>query len=159
MVALLGHENEYVRSWAVYLLAEGSDPSDEAIRRFAAMAREETSALVRLYLASALQRVPVAKRWETVAALAARGEDAADHNQPLMIWYAAEPLAELDMDRALTLALESKVPRMFSFMVQRIAALRTQDALRVLADRLARTENPAHQMELVNGLGQIVGKK
>jgi hypothetical protein len=29
----------------------------------------------------------------------------------------------------------------------------------VLADRLARTENPAHQMELVNGLGQIVGKK
>ena len=83
----------------------------------------------------------------------------ADHNQPLMVWYAAEPLAELNMERALTLALDSKLPRLFPFMVQRIAAIRTQEALRVLAERLARTENPAQQTELVNGLSQIVKKK
>jgi hypothetical protein len=123
------------------------------------MARQDTSPLVRLYLASALQRVPAAKRWDVIAGLVAHGEDAADQNQPLMVWYAAEPLAELDMARALTLSLESKLPGLFSFTVQRIASIRTQDALRVLAERLGRTENPAQQTELVDGINQIVKKK
>jgi putative membrane-bound dehydrogenase-like protein len=155
---LLGHDNEYVRSWAVQLLAENSNPPAAALERFAAMAREDGSALVRLYLASALQRVAAEKRWTIVTNLMARQEDAGDHNQPLMVWYAAEPLAGLDMERALTLALDSKLPRVFSFMVQRIAATRTQDALRVLAERLVQVTDPAQQLEIVNGLGQIVGK-
>ena len=157
-LALLGHESEYVRSWAVYLMAEGKDPSDEALRRFATMAREEKSALVRLYLASALQRVPAAKRWDVVTGLMTHAEDATDHNQPLMVWYAAEALADVNMERALSLAADAKLPRMFPYMVQRIAATKSPEALRVLADRLARTENPAHQAELVNGLSQIVKK-
>jgi putative membrane-bound dehydrogenase-like protein len=159
LLELLGHDSEYVRSWAVALLAEDKQPSEEALRGFARLAREDPSPLVRLYLASALQRVPAAKRWDVVAALVAHGEDAGDHNQPLMVWYAAEPLAELDMARALTLSLESKLPRLFSFTVQRIASIRTQDALRVLTERLGRTEDPAQQTELVDGITQIVKKK
>lgn len=46
----------------------------------------------------------------------------------------------------------------FSFMVQRIAAMKTQDALRVLAERLARTTNAAEQAALVSGISQIVKK-
>ena len=56
------------------------------------MAKAEGSALVRLYIASALQRVPAEKRWDAVTALFSRAEDSNDHNQPLMAWYAAEPL-------------------------------------------------------------------
>ena len=63
------------------------------------------------------------------------------------------------MARALTLSVESKLPRLFSFTVQRIASIRTQEALRVLTDRLGRTENPAQQTELVDGISQIVKKK
>jgi hypothetical protein len=159
LLELLGHDNEYVRSWAVYLLVEGKQPSQDALRRFAALAREDTSPLVRLYLASALQRVPVANRWDVVEGLVAHGEDAADQNQPLMVWYAAEPLADLDMVRAMTLSLESKLPRLFSFTVQRIASIRTQDALRVLTDRLGRTEDPAQQADLLDGISLIVKKK
>jgi putative membrane-bound dehydrogenase-like protein len=159
LLELLGHDSEYLRSWAVYLLVEGKQPSDKVLRRFAWLARQDTSQLVRLYLASALQRVPAAKRWDVVAGLVAHGEDADDQNQPLMVWYAAEPLAEVDMARALTLSLDSKLPRLFSFTVQRIAAIRTQDALRVLTERLGRTENPAQQTELVDGINQIVRKK
>jgi putative membrane-bound dehydrogenase-like protein len=155
---LLGHDSEYLRSWAIALLAEDSNPPDAALQRFAAMSRDDGSALVRLSLASALQRVPAAKRWEVVAGLLARAEDAGDHNQPLMVWYAAEPLADLNMERALTLALDAKLPRVFPFMVQRIAAIRTQEAVRVLAERLARTTDPAQQLELVNGLSQVVSK-
>lgn len=155
---LLGHDSEYLRSWAVYLLVEGRNPSEEALRRFAALARQDTSQLVRLYLASALQRVPVEKRWDVVAGLVARDVDAADHNLPLMVWYAAEPLADADMARALALGAESKLPRIFPFTVQRIAAIKTQDALRVLAERLARTGDTAQQTELVSGINQIVKK-
>ena len=155
-VELLGHPDEYVRSWAITLLAEGSDPPEAALRQFARMAREDGSALVRLSIASALQRTPAVKRWDILAGLVSHEEDAADPNLPLMVWWAAEPLAALDMERALTLSLEGRLPRLFSFTVQRIAALKTQDALRVLADRLARTEDPALQAELVNGLNLIV---
>ena len=153
---LLDHPSEYIRSWGVYLLVEEKRPSNEAVSRFAGLAREDPSALVRLYIASALQRTPVEKRWDAVTALLARGEDSSDHNLPLMVWYAAEPLAELDPARALTLAAESTLPNVFAFTAQRIAALGTAEALRVLAERLARTDNPTHQQALVAGINAIV---
>jgi putative membrane-bound dehydrogenase-like protein len=159
LMKLLSHENEYVRSWAIHLMAEDKRISDGAMRELARLAREDRSALVRLYLASALQRVPVERRWETLTGLLARDEDAADQNLPLMIWYAAEPVVELDMTRALGLAAGSKLPRMFSFTVQRIAAVGTQDALRVLTDRLGRTEDATQQKELASGITQIVGRR
>jgi putative membrane-bound dehydrogenase-like protein len=157
LIDLLGHDDEYVRSWAVFLLVEAQSPSDKALRQFARMARQDPSPLVRLYLASALQRIPVQRRWDVIAALLARDEDAADHNLPMMIWYGAEPAVALDMPRALEIAFESKLPRVLTFAVRRIAAVGTQDALRVLTDRLGRTANLAHQRELVNGINQIVG--
>ena len=157
LIALLGHDSEYVRSWAIYLLVEGKDPSDAALARFAALAREDGSALVRLYLASALQRVPAAKRWDVLAGLAARPEDATDQNLPLMVWYAAEPMAELDLARALRLGLDARLPQLFSYTVQRIASIGTPEALRVLAEQLARTEGKTQQQELVNGITRIVG--
>jgi putative membrane-bound dehydrogenase-like protein len=155
---LLNHESEYVRSWAVYLLVEGKNPSDSTLRLFAKMAREDRSPLVRLYLASALQRTPPAKKWDVLAGLSAHAEDAADRNQPLMVWYAAEPVVALDMPRALTLAEASKLPRLFQFTVRRIAAVGTQDALRTLTDRLGRTADAAERRELASGIDRIVGK-
>jgi hypothetical protein len=102
--------------------------------------------------------VPVDQRWDVLAGLVAHGEDAGDQNQPMMVWYAVEPLVERDMTRALGLAFDSKFPRLVSFAVQRIAAIGTQDALRVLTERLGRTDNPVHQAELLAGITQIVKK-
>jgi len=155
---LLAHDNEYVRSWAVYLLVEGQQPSDSTVRHFAKMAREDRSPLVRLYLASALQRTPVAKRWDALSGLLARSEDAADHNLPLMVWYATEPVVELNMPRALALTATSRLPKLFSFTIRRIAAVGTQDALKTLTDRLGRTTDPAERKELASGISRIVGK-
>jgi len=159
LVQLLDHESEYIRSWAVYLTVAGKNPSADAVLRFGQLAKTDTSALVRLYLASALQRVPVEKRWDALTALLAHDEDAGDHNVPMMVWYAAEPVVPLDMARALGLAADSKLPKLFTFTVQRIAAVGTQDALRVLTDRLGRTVDPAHRLDLVDGITQIVGKR
>ena len=156
--ALLDHENEYVRSWAVTLLAEDRKVSDATLRHFAKLAVREPSPLVRLYLASALQRVPPAQRWDVLAGLLGHAEDAADHNQPLMVWYAAEPAVALDMTRALTLAAGTRLPGVFSFTVRRIAAVGTQEALRTLTDRLGRTAAPGERHELADGINRIVGK-
>src|SRR5262249_46592280 len=146
-------------SWAVYLLVDGKNPSDEALRRFARLAREDGSPLVRLYLASALQRVPVEKRWDVLTGLQAHDEDAADQNLPLMIWYAAEPVVALDMARALGQSFDSKLPRLLPFTVQRIASVGTQEALRALSDRLGRTEDGPRRLELVNGINQMVRRE
>lgn len=156
---LLGHESEYVRSWAVYLLVQDRRPSDATLRQFAAMARKDESALVRLYLASALQRAPAEKRWDALEGLLARAEDAADHNQPLMVWYAAEPVVALDMPRALTLAAGTKLPGLLPYTVRRVAAVGTQDALRALTDRLGRSVDAVERRELVSGINLIVGKQ
>ena len=140
------------------LLVESKQPSDATLKQFARLATRDSSPLVRLYLASALQRVPPTKRWDVLTGLLAHPEDAADHNQPLMVWYAAEPAVELDMPRALTLAAETKLRNLFAYTVRRIAAVGTQNALRTLTDRLGLTANTMERTELASGINRIVGK-
>jgi putative membrane-bound dehydrogenase-like protein len=156
LVELTAADSEYVRSWAVALLVDGRTPSDAVVARMTHLARTDPSALVRLYVASALQRVPVEQRWDALTALMSRGEDAADQNLAMMIWYAAEPVVALDMSRALELSLATKLTRLFPFTVRRIAAVGSPAALLVLTNRLGRTEDAAQQKELLAGITQIV---
>ena len=77
----LDDEDEHVRAWAVRLLVDdGKTPTPAVIAAFAALAsRSKPSGLVRLFLASTLQRLPVnADRWPLAEALAARAEYADD---------------------------------------------------------------------------------
>ena len=156
LVPLLGHESEYIRSWSVQLLAEDRRVSDEALEAFAQAAREDESALVRVYLASALQRIEPARRWEVIEGLHGRAEDAEDQNIPLMTWYATEPVVTLDMDRSLDLALSSELPRSLSFTVQRIAADDSQEALQILSERLGQIEQQEKKQIILDAINQIV---
>ncbi len=92
----LGHPSENVRVWAIRFLTEKRATDDTVLRRFARMAREDKSAMVRLALASALQRISVGQRAEIAANLLQHVEDENDHNLPLMLWYGIEPLAAED---------------------------------------------------------------
>lgn len=121
---LLGHENEHVRSWAVRLLVDDRDPPPEAVTRFAAMASSERSALVRLFLASALQRLPLENRWAIVEGLVGHAEDAEDPNLPLMIWYGMEPLVAADPARAIRLVSGTKLPTVRRYIARRAASAR-----------------------------------
>jgi hypothetical protein len=77
---------------------------------------------VRLYLASALQRLPVEQRWEIAAGLIKHGQDSSDHNIPTVLWYGVEPLVGADPERALELAAASKIEPIARFLVRRAAA-------------------------------------
>src|SRR5690606_20038590 len=118
---LLDHADEYVRGWTIQLIAEDNDVPDDARRRFATLAKRDTSALVRLYLASALQRMAPEQRWDIVKNLSMREEDGADQNIPLMVWYALEPLVAIDANQATELAKNAKLPGLADFVSRRIA--------------------------------------
>lgn len=110
LARLLSDGEEYVRAWAIRLEVEDKSASPAMLDRFAELAASDPSPVVRLHLASALQRLPLEQRWPIAERLAAHGEDAGDANIPLMIWYAVEPLVFADPGRAIALLQSSKLP-------------------------------------------------
>lgn len=117
--ALLHDPQEHVRVWAVRLLGDRGMIGAATAKRLAAAAKKEESALVRLYLASAMQRMAYDDRWEVASALTFRRPT--EHGRPLslMIWYGIEPAVPEDSGRAVELAAASRMP-----LVRRHAARR-----------------------------------
>jgi putative membrane-bound dehydrogenase-like protein len=134
LLGLLSNENEYVRGWAIQILAEDENPSDAALQRFAELAVSDKSQLVRLYLTSALERTDPAKRWKVIEGLVQHAEDKDDHNLPLMYWYALEPMVKTDMNRALEIAMKAKEPKILQYTTQRIAAINTPESKKTLQE-------------------------
>jgi putative membrane-bound dehydrogenase-like protein len=121
--AQLASPRESARAWMVQLLCENGKPAPAALKQFAAMAKSDPSPLVRLYLASAAQRLPVEQRWDILAGLVSHAEDAADHNLPLMYWYAAEPVVAKDSAKGIALLKETKIPLVREFIARRLTLL------------------------------------
>ncbi|MFM7149751.1 MAG: PVC-type heme-binding CxxCH protein [Gemmataceae bacterium] len=104
----LNDSGAFVRGWAIQLACESKKVSKKTIDKFERLAKEDPSPVVRLYLASNLQRLPLDKRWTVLSELVQHGEDSNDHNLPLMYWYAMEPLAEIAPERGSTLHLNPR---------------------------------------------------
>jgi hypothetical protein len=129
----LASSDPWVRSWTLQALGEAlpsrpadaweSDNARNALAGLARLATEDDSPVVRRHIASLLQRIPASARWETLAALAAHGEDAADPILPLLYWYAAEGAVVEQPDRALELIRSAKIPKLREFIARRLAAL------------------------------------
>ncbi len=116
---LLDDKQPHLRAWAIQLLCERAAPPDATLKRFAELAKYDPSSVVRLYLCSALQRLPPEKRWPIAEELARHAEDADDANLPLMLWYAIEPCVPTDPARAFTLALKCEIPLVRQFIARR----------------------------------------
>jgi hypothetical protein len=126
---LLRDPDAYGRGWAIRLEVEDRELSAEMLEAFTRLAREDASPVVRLHLASALQRLPAEARWPVATALAARAEDAKDPNLPLMIWYGVEPLVPEDVGRSIELVRRAKIPLLREHIARRLAT-GTQQAAR-----------------------------
>ncbi|MBI4606551.1 MAG: VCBS repeat-containing protein, partial [Planctomycetes bacterium] len=105
----LASPHEHLRAWALQLAGEGRALAPAVLSRAEALAREDPSPVVRLYLASLLQRLPLGERWGIARGLAARAEDSGDHNLPYLTWYGIEPLVEADPKQALELAAGARI--------------------------------------------------
>ena len=148
----LSSANEFVRAWAIQFACEGKNATPAQVKEFGRMAKQDKSPVVRLYLASAMQRVPAEDRWETVQNLYAHAEDAGDQNLPLMVWYAAEPLPSKDIKRSLAMAEATSLPNILDFTVRRTAALNTPEAFAAITECLDRVKTDPQRLAVLSGL-------
>ena len=135
-VETLRHANEHLRAWAIRLLTEdwriddamgplsadqrhtqSAHPSqprarnDEQtiIQTLNDIASSETSPLVRLTLASTLQRIPTESRVDLAAQLVRHRDDSEDHNLPLMIWYGLIAVSDQTPEALIKIAKNSQL--------------------------------------------------
>ena len=116
---------EDVCAWAIQLACERA-PSAAVRERLAQLSRQTASPVVRLYLASAAQRLPVEQRLAILEPLLGRAEDAKDANLPLLEWYALEPVVAKDPAAAALLLEKVKFPQIREFIARRMAATAPQ---------------------------------
>jgi putative membrane-bound dehydrogenase-like protein len=139
--------DEYIRSWAIQLLAEDFSPPQAALSKFTQMAENDESPVVRLYLASLLQRLDHDLRWDIAEHLMLWSEDSDDHNIPNILWLGFEPLVELNPERALSLAGQSEIPAIARFAARRAV---DADAFETLVDAIG--NRPQRQISFLEGL-------
>ncbi len=134
-LALLEDDDESLRKWGIAALATpwpidniGGPPANdtretdpELLARFIEMAKSDDSGLVRLALASTLQRLPVSDRAELGLALAARTEDAEDPFLPSMVWWGVAPLTESDPAKLVAIADATVWPDLVRWIARALA--------------------------------------
>ncbi len=146
LLQLTRDPDEHIRSWAVRLLADlvaadvsrlTSSSSDatlsgqptmasqslltSAATRFTELARTDPSPFVRLYLASALQKLPLDSQRELALALVRHAEDANDHNLGLMIWFGIAPLVGAQPLAGVELVMASQHRIVRQYIARRLA--------------------------------------
>ncbi len=164
----LGHEDEHVRTWAVRLLTDDwpldtvmslrparpeAKPDEAVLVELLRLAKSDDSALVRLALASVLQRLPLEQREAMASALVAHDEDAGDHNLPLLIWYGLIPLAQSDPAALARIATVCELPTTRKWIARRLAEVLEPDSppLDVLLTAAAKKDR-AFRSDIVLGL-------
>jgi putative membrane-bound dehydrogenase-like protein len=106
----------FVRGWTVQLAAgDGARPAALATAMMS-LAKNDSSPIVRRYLASVLQRVPKWFAAQLMQALVQHGEDKDDRNIPYLLWHGiAARWANNDWDDleyAMAIAKETKLPQL-----------------------------------------------
>jgi putative membrane-bound dehydrogenase-like protein len=163
--------DDRVIAWAIRLIAENVQAASEPWRSWSARewvpllertsridptsaVGKYNSPIVRLAIACVAQRLAPADRWSILEALTSHAEDAGDHNLPLMYWYAAEPLADADPQRALKLGLScgQTIPQLQDFMLRRIGSLKRDAGLPVLIGVLSRPIDDVQRLAILQAI-------
>lgn len=154
---------EQGRAWVVRLLLESPDMlSEKLLSDLQKLAAADKPVNVRLAIAAGLQHLPLESRWAILGALTTHSSDAADHNLPLMYWYAMEPLADVDPPRALALAMNAgeRIPLLKDFMIRRIGAGDPQKSLALLTDGLKGAKDDSTRLTFLRGMSEALkGRK
>lgn len=144
-------DNEYVRAWSIQLACENGRPGDVILAKFKSLAESDKSPVVRLYLASAVLRLPVPDRAGLIANLVTHGEDADDHNLPLLYWYASESLVHDHVDQAIHVYEQARIPLVRLFLVRRLSHTGDPKILaRVIETALGKAAGDGERLAILN---------
>ena len=178
LIDRLSDTDEHVRVWAIRLLTDswpiddtlGPDwkSADDAARvlresemilpLLKKMAAQDPSAIVRLALASTLQRLPVSQRVSVARELVQHSGDADDHNLPMMIWYGLIPVADAHPDQLVDVAVNCKLPDTLSCISRCLAEEidKTPAPIERLLGLVADSDDLAFQKGVIGGLSDAL---
>ena len=166
----LNDPNENVRAWVIRLMMD-KKPIDtlfgprekalptgnpELLQKLVMHAQNDTSGLVRLTLASSLQRLPVESRGELAKALAFRSEDKDDHNLPLVVWAGIIPLAELYPEKLLEVARTTEWSNLRTWVARAITERSEENQIAFIALLDLLGDQPEQANSLLAGIERAV---
>lgn len=167
---LLRHEHESMRVWAIRLLTDrmsldtvtsqrlgpNVELAQEELDAFVRMAKEDRSGLVRLVLASTLQRLPIGRRAELAGPLMQHVDDASDHNLPLLVWYGLIPVGDQDPSSLAKLGAASTWPVTRRLIARRLSEdiEKNPGPLNELLVSAEASENSALQADVTLGVAE-----
>lgn len=170
----LAHSNEHLRVWAIRMLTDGwplddvfgptqlsqnrssmvTEEANALMNRFCEMAASDDSGLVRLALASTLQRLPIPMRAPLAMQLVSRSTDSEDHNLPLLVWYGLIPLSEPHPKQLAVFAINCRWPKTQRLAVRRLAENIDQNlqSVNLILRRVCSTDDTAEQLNILHGI-------
>ena len=174
LIETAAHSNEHIRTWAIRMLTDHwplddifgptSNSSANAsvveqaagplMVRFCEMAGTDESGLVRLALASTLQRLPVSMRAQLATELVKRSVDANDHNLPLVVWHGLITVAEEYPMQLADVAIACRWPKAQRLMVRRLAERIEEHpaALEQVLGFVASQKDQSAQLNILHGM-------
>ncbi len=178
LVEQLRHREEHVRCWAIRLLTESwplddcygptyqepalagrvAHQAEELLPVLVRQAATDSSSVVRLNLASTLQRLPPEHRSELAAALVTREGDGDDHNLPLMIWYGLMAAADSKPDDLVAVAKSCQLPTTRRLIARRLGEEieRHPEPLDELLQAVAARADRPWRLDILNGLAEAM---
>ena len=155
LLAQTRHANEHIRAWAVRMLTDGLMPiTTKTSDRFAELAADDQSGLVRLYIASSLSRLKPAEVFSVATALCQHLGDANDRVQPNMIWYGIEPHVVSNPELALALAAASNMPSIRTSVIRRLTyeIEKQPEAMERIVAMLGEAKSSIRRHEILYGI-------
>ncbi|WP_437185400.1 PVC-type heme-binding CxxCH protein [Planctomicrobium sp. SH668] len=160
---LLQSDHPHVVAWGIRLVGERSENhpiSKTILETFGQLATTSPSPIVRLALASVCCELPFEDRWAILEKLVVHSEDASDHNIPLLLWYAMEPLASANPERALALGMTAgeSFPALREKMIRRLGSEDSNSALALLIAGLKDATTDEVRLTFLKGIrGAMIG--
>ena len=153
----LQDSDEHIRAWTVRMISDGlQDIPQNVIDRLITQATTDSSALVRLYLASALGRLNNSNRMKMAQALASFESDSTDRVQPHLIWFGLEPAVLDDPTHALQVASAARIPLLRENIVRRLTEEFKTDSIDQIMRWLADEQNVQTRTEILRGMSKAL---
>lgn len=159
----LSDPDEHVRAWVVRLLTDENFIAKDWAHEIAAaalqkLAKKEPSGLVQLYLASALNRMPLSDRWDIAESLASSDKFEEDNMLPLMIWYGIEPAVAREPARAVQFVERTKLERVRQYVSRRLTLEmdRQPEAIEKLLTAAAKTKDEHLRSDILHGMSEAM---
>jgi len=155
LMVALDDPDEFIRGWAIQLLCEDRDATPAEAAALARLSKSDPSPVVRLYLATAIQRLSPGAALPVIDGLATHAEDRDDHNIPKLIWFGLEPLVLGNIDSALRLATSTDIPLLSRHVARRLAAA---GQFEMLLKSIASTETGRRESMLLGVRDAVDGR-